>query len=76
MKIQINKEEVFRCKGVTMAVEATTSGYMLYYSVDGEKWSKYDTEIPADENLVVNDGVSGMYFKLVGNVDDNVTVRF
>lgn len=76
MKIQINKEEVFRCKGVTMAVEATSSGYTLNYSVDGEKWSAYEDAIPANENLVISDGVNGMYFKLVGNTDDDVTIRF
>lgn len=76
MKIKVNKEEVFRCYGSTMAVAATTSGYILNYSVDGNTWSAYEEAVPASENLVVNDGVTGMYFKLVGNADDNVTVRF
>ena len=76
MKIKVNKEEVFRCYGSTMAIAATSVGYTLNYSVDGENWTAYEEAVPASENLIVTDMVQGMYFKLVGNADDNVIVKF
>lgn len=76
MKILVNKEEVFRSNGNKVAIGATTSGYTLQYSVDGNDFDEYQEPVPAGENLIVTDVVSGMFFKLVGNTDDNVTVRF
>ena len=76
MKILVNKEEVFRSSGNKVAIAATTSGYTLQYSVDGNDFDEYQAPGPAGENLIVTDVVSGMFFKLVGNTDDNVTVRF
>lgn len=76
MKILVNKEEVFAGRGASMAIAGTTSGYTLNYSVDDENWSAYEEAVPANENLVVTDMVQGMYFKLVGNADDNVIVKF
>ena len=76
MKILVNKEEVFRSSGNKVAIAATTSGYTLQYSVDGNDFDEYHEPVPAGENLIVTDVVSGMFFKLVGNTNDNVTVRF
>ena len=76
MKILVNKEEVFRSSGNKVAIAATSSGYTLQYSVDGNYFDDYQEPVPAGENLIVTDVVSGMFFKLVGNTDDNVTVRF
>lgn len=76
MKINVNKEDVFSSRGATMAIAATSAGYTLNYSVDGVNWSAYEEAVPANENLVVTDMVQGMYFKLVGNADDNVIVKF
>lgn len=76
MKILVNKEEVFRSSGNKVAIAATSSGYTLQYSVDGNDFDEYQKPVPAGENLIVTDVVSGMFFKLVGNTDDNVTVRF
>lgn len=76
MKILINKEDIFQARGSKVAIAATTSGYTLQYSVDGKDFDDYQEEIPANENLIVSDVISGMFFKLAGNTDDNVTVRF
>ena len=76
MKILVNKEEVFRSSGNKVAIAATSSGYTLQYSVDGIDFDAYKDAVSAGENLIVTDVVSGMFFKLVGNTDDNVTVRF
>lgn len=76
MKILVNKEEVFRSSGNKVAIAATASGYTLQYSVDGNDFDAYKDAVPAGENLIVTDVVTGMFFKLVGNTDDNVTVRF
>ena len=76
MKILVNKEEVFRSSGNTVAIAATSSGYTLQFSVDGNDFDDYQDAVPAGENLIITDVVSGMFFKLSGNTDDNVTVRF
>jgi hypothetical protein len=76
MKILINKEDIFQARGSKVAISATTSGYTLQYSVDGRDFDDYQESIPANENLIVSDVISGMFFKLAGNTDDNVTVRF
>lgn len=76
MKILVNKEEVFRSSGNKVAIAATSSGYTLQFSVDGNDYDDYQDAVPAGENLIVTDVISGMFFKLSGNADDNVTVRF
>jgi hypothetical protein len=76
MKILINKEDVFQARGSKVAIAATTSGYTLQYSVDGRDFDDYADPVPAAENLIVSDVITGMFFKLAGNTDDNVTIRF
>jgi hypothetical protein len=76
MKILINKEDVFQARGSKVAIAATTSGYTLQYSVDGRDFDDYAEPVPAAENLIVSDVITGMFFKLAGNTDDNVTIRF
>lgn len=76
MQILISGEEVFRCYGSSMAVAATYNDYTLNYSVDGENWTEYGEAIPAGENLIVTDLVSGVYLRLLGNTNDNLIVRF
>ena len=76
MKILINKEDIFQVRGSKVAIAATTSGYTLQYSVDGRDFDDYTDPIPAAENLIVCDVISGMFLKLAGNTDDNVTIRF
>ena len=41
MKILVNKEEVFRSSGNKVAIGATTSGYTLQYSVDGNDFDDH-----------------------------------
>lgn len=76
MKIYINESEPFKALGRNMAISATTSGYVLEYSVDGVNWTSYETEIPANENLLATDLVQGIYLRLNGNTDQEVAVRF
>lgn len=76
MKILINKEDIFQARGSKVAIAATTSGYTLQYSVDGRDFDDYADPVPAAENLIVSDVITGMFFKLAGNTDDNVTIRF
>ena len=76
MQILISKDEIFRSYGKSMAVASTFEGYTLQYSVDGENWTQYAEQIPAGENLIVNDLVQGIYLQLVGNVNDNLIIRF
>lgn len=76
MKILINKEDIFQARGSKVAIAATTSGYTLQYSVDGNDFDDYAEPVPAAENLIVSDVITGMFFKLAGNTDDNVTIRF
>jgi hypothetical protein len=70
MNKTITKEEIFRCSGNAVAISATTSGYTLNYSVDGNTWTAWGEATPANEACVINGVVPGMYFKLVGNTDE------
>lgn len=76
MKILVNGEETFRSRGNNMAIAPTSNGYTLEFSVDNTIFSAYGDAIPAGENLLISDAVSGMYFRMAGNTDENVTVRF
>lgn len=76
MKLLINGEDVFRSSGSKMAISATENGYVLQYSVDGNVFNDYAEPIPANENLIISDVISGMFFKLAGNIQDGVTIRF
>lgn len=67
MKVQ--GEQMFGVPTTSFAVSASTSGYTLAYSADGETFTEYTEPTPANEVLVVNGVAKGMTFKLVGNSD-------
>lgn len=68
MKIQ--GEQIFGVPTTSFAVSASESGYTLNYSADGESFTAYEKETPANEVLVVNGVAKGMTFKLAGNASD------
>lgn len=68
MKIQ--GEQIFGVPTTSFAVSASVSGYTLNYSADGESFTAYEKETPANEVLVVNGVAKGMTFKLAGNAGD------
>lgn len=70
MKKTITGEEIFTSSSTQIAIAPTSKGYTLNYSVDGQTWTAWGEAVPADENCVVSGVVAGMYFKLVGNVDE------
>lgn len=74
MKAIVNGEAPFKCLKETFAVAATSAGYTLNYSVDKENWSAWAQATPANEVLVVNDVTPFMWFKLVGNADEEVEI--
>lgn len=71
----INGETPFKVFKETFSVAPTTAGYTLNYatSKDGA-WTAYTEATPAGEMLIVNGVTPFTWFKLAGNVDNNVEV--
>ena len=75
MILQIQGEKPFQVLAHSFSVSPSSEGYTLQYSADGINWTDYETAVPADETLVVNDCAFGQYIKLSGN-NSNVTVIY
>jgi hypothetical protein len=73
MKLKVNKEGQFQTVSDTFAIKETTNGYTLAYSVDGTNWTEWNNATDADKIELVN-GKAGLYYKLVGNTDDDVEI--
>lgn len=76
MKGVIHLEQPFKVINDNFAIAGTSAGYVLNYSVDKVNWSAWDEATPANEELIVNGAKEYMWFKLVGNVDENVNAIF
>lgn len=75
MQIKVNGENKFSAKKDQFAVAPTTSGYQVAYSADGENWTlDADAIVPANENLVYLGAMQYMWYKLVGNTDEEVNI--
>lgn len=70
--VTVTGEAPFRYMGSNgrFIVQASSSAYTLNYSQDRVHWTAWGERTPANENLVVNNAVLGMFFKLVGNTGD------
>lgn len=75
-QIKINKEQPFQVAASKFCIGATTEGYTLNYSADGHHYTPWDEGTLANRDQVVVGAADGMYFKLAGNVDDNVIVTY
>lgn len=76
MQGKINGEQPFKCLKDTFAVAGTSAGFTLAYSVDKVNWTEWEESTPANEELIVNGVTPYMWFKLVGNSDENVNAIF
>lgn len=76
MRILINKEEAKQIGAHSFSVAPTTGGFTIAYSADGISFTNYSEATPANEVLLVNGCPKNAWWKLVGNVDDNVVVTF
>lgn len=75
MQIKVNGENKFSAKKFQFAVAPTTSGYQVAYSADGENWTlDADAIVPANENLIYLGAMQYMWYKLVGNTDEEVNI--
>lgn len=69
-KFKIEGEEKFKALKNQFMVGFSASGYTLAYSADGENFTLYTEETPANEVLMVNGAMQYGYYKLVGNTDE------
>ena len=75
-KVTVNGEQVFRAQKSSFAVSPTSAGYTLAYSADGQNFENdTDAVVPANETLMYIGAVPYAYYKLVGNVDTDVTIQ-
>lgn len=76
MKGVIHLEQPFKVISDNFAIAGTSAGYVLNYSVDKVNWTAWSESTPANEELIVNGAKEYMWFKLAGNVDENVNAIF
>lgn len=75
-KISVTGEGVFRAQKNSFCVAPTSAGYTLAYSADGNSFENdTDAVVPAGQNLMYIGAVPYAYYKLVGNVDEDVTIQ-
>ena len=75
-KVTVSGEQAFRAQKSSSAVAPTTAGYTLAYSADGISFENdTDAVVPANETLMYIGAVPYAFYKLVGNVDDDVTIQ-
>lgn len=75
-QVTVNKEGVFRAQKNSFAVSPTSAGYTLAYSANGKDFENdTDAVVPANETLMYIGAVPYAFYKLVGNVDDDVTIQ-
>lgn len=73
MQETISRETPFKALHNAFTVGATSAGYTLSYSTSKEgPWTNYTENTPANEVLIVNGVTPFMWFRLTGNVDDDV----
>ena len=75
MILQISGEKPFQVLAHSFSVSPSNENYTLQYSANGTEWTSVETEVPADENLVVVNCAFGQYIKLSGN-NSEVTVIY
>lgn len=75
-KVTVSKEKEFRAQRNSFAVAPTSAGYTLAYSADGISWENdTDAVVPANETLMYIGAVPYAYYKLRGNVDNDVVLQ-
>lgn len=72
----VNGEDSFKVPASRIVIGQTSGGYTLEYGVDGENFTPWDEATEADTNVVVANAVPGMWFRLAGNTDMGVVVRY
>lgn len=72
---EIEGEAPFQVIGHSFAASPSAEGYTLQYSADGYNYTSWDEATPSNENLVVTDFASGLYFRLYGN-NSKVTITY
>ncbi len=71
----IQGETPFQVDAHSFSVSPSSSGYVLQYSADGENYSSYSEEVPANETLICNGVAFNQYIRLSGNTD-TVTIIY
>ena len=75
-KIKISGEQAFQVEASIFAIGPSESGYTLNYSADGVNYIPWDDATLPEKTQVVANAALGMYFKLVDNTSENVTVTW
>lgn len=73
--MRVTGEKTFCVPNTAFGVSASTSGYTLNYSVDGNSFGVWSEATKANEPLFVVNVPKFMIYKLVGNTD-TVEVRW
>jgi hypothetical protein len=76
MQININGEDVFSIPTDKFGIASTDSAYVLQSSVDGVTFTNVSDDEVQGENNYVGLVVPGTIFKLSGNTDTNVMIKY
>lgn len=73
--IKVSGEAKFRAQRDQFAIAPTSAGYTIAYSANGEDFTNdTDAVVPANENLVYLGAMTYGWYKMVGNVDNDVEI--
>ena len=73
--IKVSGEAKFRAQRNQFAIAPTSAGYTIAYSANGEDFTNdTDAVVPANENLVYLGAMTYGWYKMVGNVDNDVEI--
>lgn len=75
-RFTISRETPFLVNSRNFEIGFSSTGYTLEFSVDGENYTAWPEETPANETCMVNGVTSGGYFRLKGNGDDKVVILY
>lgn len=75
-RIKVSGEQPFQVAASKFCIAATSEGYTLYYSADGVHYTPWEEGTLANRDQVVVGAADGMYFKLYGNVDNDVVITY
>ena len=75
-KIKVSGEQPFQVAASKFCIASTSEGYTLNYSADGKHYTPWEEGTLANRDQVVVGAADGMYFKLSGNVDNDVVITY
>lgn len=70
MLFKVSDTNPFQVPAENFGIGATSGGFTLQYSADGETWTSWSQATPANENTIVCNAPKNFNWRLNGNSGD------